>query len=177
MARATNKNRKRLNVIDAIIILLLIALVGTFAYGIYSKVYSKPSSADSKYRVVFECSEEYYYNSILNYLSDGEAVYFAADGVLLGNIYDANPNDEVGAVYEISDDKDDTADQAESVDEEYRKIRFGGELKLNAEAIKSKRAGYYSISDVNITVGSTINVYTDEAEFTLTIVSITAIEQ
>ncbi len=175
MAKSTTKNRKRFNIIDAIIILLLIALVGTFAYGVYSKAYSKPSSADSKYRVIFECSEEY--DSILNYLPNGEAVYFAADGVLLGNIYDFNPNDEVGAVYEISNDKDDTSDQDEDVGDEYRKIRFGGELKLNSEAIKSKRADYYSIGDVNITVGSTINVYTDEAEFTLTIVSITAIEQ
>ena len=48
---------------------------------------------------------------------------------------------------------------------------------MNSETVKVKSGNYYSIGDTNFTVGSVIEVYTDDAIFTLKVAKISLIEQ
>ena len=66
------KERKRLNVIDVVIILLLVALVGTAGFRIYTEVTSGESSKQSNIVVTFEAEVED--EGIINYLKSGNAV-------------------------------------------------------------------------------------------------------
>lgn len=150
------KERKRLNVIDVVIILLLIALVGTAGFRIYTEVSSGGSTRQSNIVVTFEAEIED--EGIINYLKSGNAVYFTTDKTQLGNLYDANSEDELGAVYKVAEAKG--------------KITVEGTLRLVAEARKAQNAEYYVINGRNINVGSRLDVYTDTAQLKITIKSI-----
>ena len=100
MKRAV-KERKKINPFDVIVIILIVCLLVTFAYRIYAGVADESHRNEIKYVMEFECDEEY--DSLLNHLSEGDAVYFAADGKLLGYLY-ASEDSENGAVYGIIED-------------------------------------------------------------------------
>ena len=151
------KERKRLNVIDVVIILLLVALVGTAGYRIYTEVAKDESDSQSNIVVSFEAEVED--EGILNYLETGSAVYLATDKSQLGNLYDPVVGDALGAVY-----KDKT--------EESGIITVLGTLRLHEDAHKAQDGEYYVINDRNITVGSTLEVYTDTAVLRITVKSI-----
>lgn len=152
------KERKRLNVIDVVIILLLVALVGTAGFRIYTEVTSGESSKQSNIVVTFEAEVED--EGIINYLKSGNAVYFTTDKTQLGNLYDGNAEDELGAVYKVDGPKG--------------KITVQGTLRLVAEARKAKDGEYYVINGRNINVGSRLDVYTDTTLLKITIKSIEA---
>ena len=211
---AKNQKKKRgINAFDSVVVLLLLCLVATFAYRIYTGFgQSDDGVAGSKYVMEFQCDEEY--NSILRYLENGDAVYLASDGKLLGYLY-VSSEYENGAIYEIAgagaraipDDPteeeetkmvletvgaEDGAIEIESgvndgyylptpslpaADQFYHLVRLGGQLALNSETVKVKNGNYYSIGDTNFTVGSVIEVYTDDAVFTLKVGKISLIEQ
>ena len=188
-------NVKRFNVFDIVIILLVIALIATFIYRIYVGVDKISGNSESKYVMTFECDSEY--ANILKYLKEGDAVYFDFDGVLLGYLY-AGEEDEQGAVFEIIDDiptlangdEGNTAGEQADVDgssvdntidysvqkNKYQIIKIGGQIRLNSETVKVKNGGYYVIGDINVTEGSVINVYTEVAEFTIIVKTISLIE-
>ena len=169
MSGKAKKAKIRLNVIDVMIILLVVALIATVVYRVYTGVTEKTSNKGSKYTVTFECDAEY--KSMLKYLAAGQAVYFESDGKLLGYLDDPDPDDSVGAIYEHE------PISAPVGTGEYKKTSMRGQLRLNPEAVKVKSGGYYAIGERNITEGSTIEVYTNEASFTLTVLSVSAIEQ
>ena len=186
MANSNNKTKKRINVIDVIIILLVLALIGTVVYRVYSVINDGSSKKGSNYIVTFECDSEY--NTMIEYLTNGKAVYLVSNKSLLGYIYD-DPDDNESAVYELVSDlpesterdsegadantesESETATEAKVVDV-YQKVRLSGKLKLSSEAAKAKDGDYYTINGRNITVGSTLEVYTNEAVFILTVKSI-----
>ena len=208
------KQRKGINAFDAVVILLLLCLVATFAYRIFTGFgESEDGVSGSKYVMEFQCDGEY--NSILRYLQSGDAVYLASDGKLLGYLYTGSEY-ENGAIYEIagagagartmvietSEEEgalptetvgaEDGAVEIESgandgyylptpslpaADQFYHTVRLGGQLALNSETVKVKSGNYYSIGDTNFTVGSVIEVYTDDAIFTLKVAKISLIEQ
>lgn len=151
------KERKRLNVIDVVIILLLVALIGTAGYRIYSAVAKDESDSQSNIVVSFEAEVED--EGILNYLESGSAVYLATDKTQLGNLFDPVEGDALGAVY-----KEKT--------EESGIITVCGTLRLHEDAHKAQDGEYYVIDDRNITVGSTLEVYTDTAVLKITVKSI-----
>jgi hypothetical protein len=64
-----------------------------------------------------------------------------------------------------------------AADQFYHLVRLGGQLALNSETVKVKNGNYYSIGDTNFTVGSVIEVYTDDAVFTLKVAKISLMEQ
>ncbi len=169
MSGQAKKAKLRLNVIDVMIILLVVALIATVVYRVYTGVTEKTTNKGSKYTVTFECDSEY--KSMLKYLASGQAVYFESDGRLLGYLDDPNTDDSVGAVYEHE------PISATVGTGEYKKTSMRGQLRLNPEAVKVKTGGYYAIGERNITEGSKIDVYTNETCFTLTVLSISAIEQ
>ena len=160
------KKKIKINVIDVLIVLLVIALIATVVYRVYTGVNDKTSSSRSKYVVTFECTD---YNSLADYLDNGDAVYFADSGKLLGHMY--TPKGAEGAAFVVQADE---ADAGDKKDFTYTIETIRGYIKLTSEAVRSSAADYYSIGDVNVTVGSTIEVYTNEAQFTLTVKSIDA---
>ena len=151
------KGRKRLNVIDVVIILLLVALVGTAGYRIYTEVTKGGSSAQSNIVVTFEAQVED--EGIIEYLKNGDAVYFTTDKAQLGVLYDTVSGDDNGPVYVFKATED-------------GKITVIGTLKLVADAHKAKSGNYYVIGERNINVGSKLDVYTDMATLEITIKSI-----
>lgn len=174
MENSAKKTRKKINVIDVIIILLVLALIGTVTYRVYGLLSNGSSNKGSDYIVSFECDAEYI--TMLSYLKSGKAVYLDSNKSLLGYIYD-DPNDDNSAVYEIietSADKDEEATEegTTKASEAYRRVKFAGKLKLSSEAIKAKSGNYYTVMGRNISVGSTLEVYTDEAVFTMTVKNI-----
>ena len=80
-----NKKDRKITALDVVIVLLIVGLLATFAYRIYDGVADPDFVEDSKYSVEFVCEGEY--NSIAKYLENGEAVYLASTGELLGNLY------------------------------------------------------------------------------------------
>ena len=159
--RAKTKKKVRLNVIDVLIIILTIALIATVVYRIYTGISDKTSPSKSKYIVTFECEDEY--SSLVNYLEAGKAVYFASNGTLLGNMCVYAGNTAPAFVVD---------DNSASNSFSYERAHIRGCLKMSGEAIKSASGSYYSIGDVNVTVGSRIEVYTNEAAFTIVVKSI-----
>ena len=183
MANPKNKSKKRINAIDVIIILLVLALIGTAVYRVYGAIADGSSKKGSNYIVTFECSSEY--NTLIKYLKNGEEVYLATNKSLIGYIYD-DPDDDHGAVYEVFED---TPNEEETVEgetnvpansgdeknksEAYSKVKLSGKIKLSSEAVKAKGGNYYTVKGRNITVGSTLKVYTDDTVFTVVVKSIT----
>lgn len=153
------KDRKKLNVIDVVIILLLVALVGTAGYSIYNEITKSASSAQSNIVVVFEAQVED--EGIIEYLKKGDKVYFTTDKTQMGVLYDADASDDKGPVYAI--------DVTES-----GKIVIKGAMKLVAGAHKVQNGSYYVIDDRNISVGSKLDVYTENAVIRITVKSIEA---
>ena len=151
------KERKRLNVIDVVIILLLVALVGTAGYRIYSAVARDESDSQSNIVVTFEAAVED--EGILEYLENDSAIYITTDKTQLGNLYDPVAGDALGAVYK------------ERV-EDSGIITVRGTLRLHEDAHKAQGGEYYVINDRNITVGSMLDVYTDTAVLRITVKSI-----
>jgi hypothetical protein len=196
------KEKRRLNVFDLVIIMLLLCLLITFGYRIFVGIDKNNSGGgDSYYVMSFECEKEY--DSLLRYLEEGDEVYFVADGKLLGRLY-ADVDHDNGAIYEIVDDiptfaepemsEDDTdGDESETAiasgkydnslqmpsktpEQTYKSIRLGGQIALNSETVKVKNGGYYFIGETNFTKGSVIDVYTMDAVFTIKIVDVEIIE-
>ena len=161
----TTKKKVKINVIDILIILLVVALIATVIFRVYTGVNSDKSPSRSKYVITFECTD---YNTLVSHLKNGEAVYFAENGRLLGNMY--KPKGEEGAAFIVDKDERD----GNKKDFTYTVETIRGYISLTGEAAKSQTADYYSIGDMNVTVGSIIEVYTNETQFTLTVKSIDA---
>lgn len=181
---------KKFNVFDVVVILLVISLIATFVYQIYAGVDKVSGKNRSQYILSFECDSSY--NSVLKYLKDGDAVFFEADGTLLGYLSPDEEN-ENGAIFEIIDDIPTFADAEDamaesesegsdqSVDEaslysNYKIIKIGGQIAMNIDTVKVKNGGYYSVGDINVTEGSVIKVYTDTVEFIITVKNIRIVE-
>ena len=159
------KKRVRLNVIDVLVIILVIALIATVVYRLYTGIDNKISPASSKYVITFEADDQY--NSLTEYLSNGKAVYFASNGQLLGKMYTPSGKSAPACIVE-----DDAASDQRQNDFTYEKVCIEGYMKMSSEAIKSTSGEHYSIGEINVTVGSRIDVYTNETVFTLTVKSI-----
>lgn len=160
------KKRVRLNVIDVLIIILAVALIATVVYRIYTGTNDKISPSQSKYVITFECEDEI--SSLVNYLKSGKAVYIANSETLLGHMY--SPEGKLGSAYVVSVHGENG--ETENGDLSYQKAHICGYMKMNSEAVKSSLGGHYSIGEINVTVGSRLEVYTEETTFTLVIKSI-----
>ena len=165
---ANTSKKRRINVIDVLIILLVLALLATVGYRIYDMITDNSDDKRSEFVIVFESGEEY--RAMMDALADGDRVYFDSDGALLGFIYD-NAEDGVDVIYEVGDNN-----SAEGTADIYEKIRFGGMIELSAEANEAENGGYVVIGNRNISVGSKIEVYTEKTTFTITVKGIDKIK-
>jgi len=157
------KKGKRINAIDVAIILLLLALIGTAAYRIYSEVTNGVSASQSNIILVFESRVDD--ESILNYLKNGDSVFLTTDNTKLGVLYDSKSGDGLGAVYK-------KANNDAEVGGDGAKITLAGAIRLSADARKSQNGNYYVINGRNISVGSKMDVYTETAVLRITVKSI-----
>ena len=91
------------------------------------------------------------------------------------------PND-LPAVKTLLDEPntDSEAEGAEQITEteevKYNSVIFIGNLKLNAEAEAVSNGNYYTVGDVNIALGTTVDVYTEDAVFTIVITNVSPIQ-
>ena len=160
----TSKNRRRLNVIDVLIIMLVLALLATVGYRVYTQITESDEGKKSEFVISFESDAEY--RAMMKAIKNGDEVYFCSDGVLMGYIYDKK-NDGKAVVYELG-----LEDGAEADTALYDTVSFGGMVALSAQADEVRGSDYYVIGDRNLSVGSKIEVYTEKATFTITIKSI-----
>ena len=177
MAKAVKEKRehRRLNVFDIMLILLMLCLVVTLGYRVYRGVSSPDVVKNSKYVVEFEC--EGVYNSLADYIDNEEIVYFKNSGEVFGRIYMGKG--DLNALEILTDAVTPEPEEESSVVEEessYEKVTARGKLKLNADAIEVEEGHYFTVGEIGFTVGSVIEVYTDDAVFTLKITGIQAIE-
>ena len=176
MAKNVKKKRdKKITALDVVIVLLIIGLLATFAYRVYDGIADPSFKKNSKYTLAFVCDDEY--NSIAKYLEDGEAVYIASTGELLGNLYAKKAGEPVITVSGGSADVETDSESSDLASETlYEKVILSGNLKLNADADAISAGNYYTVGGINIVGGSTIEVYTEDTVFTLTVASITPIQ-
>lgn len=176
MAKNANKKRdKKITAFDVVIVLLIIGLLATFGYRVYDGIADPGVNKNSKYVVSFVCDDEY--NSVAKYLEDGESVYIASTGELLGTLYAKKSGEPVITVSGGSADignGDEGSDETDVVI--YEKVTFSGNLKLNPDAIAVSAGSYYTVGGINIAKGSVIKVYTEDAVFMLKVDSITPIQ-
>lgn len=171
MSDNTKKRRLSFNVLDVFIVLLVLVLILSVAYKISQSMKKDANNDNPVYTIIFECEE---YESLAKYLSDGEAVYIRSSGEILGYIYKSEDASGSSAIVVIEDEQDSTEQDAvgttkAETDDLYERVKFEGTLKLNGNTKKSNEGNYYTLEDFNICVGSKIEVYTDDAEFTITV--------
>ena len=162
------KTKFKINAFDVFLILLVLCLIGTLAYRLYNGVAEDKNSYNNEYVLSFVCDGEY--DSVIRYVKDGDAVYLNS-GELLGYITFAESNDGTYPL-EIINDENSSANPDNNILEF---VAFKGEMKLNGNAKKATNGNYYVIGDENVIEGSEITVHTRTAEFTVSIVSIKAI--
>lgn len=181
-----SKAKRRINIFDAVVILLLVCLIVTFGYRMYVGLSDESSSGTAKYIMTFECEQGY--DSLINYIEEGEAVYLLRTGSLLGYFY-VPADDDNGHIYSLSGDVPTSAEKNDGDEKEtenyfnnnlttvpiqtYSIIKLGGHIRLNVETVKVKNGNYYSIGEMNFTEGSVIEVCTDDTVFAIKVKQIT----
>ena len=172
------KAKMKVNAFDVFVLLLVLCLIATLVYKIYTGIAEETNTDNSKVIIEYVCEGEY--NSILNYLNDDDAVYLES-GEILGYI-SVNPSSD--ELFEIitevqtdtqSSEESDTvlsAKESGTAEFDYSKVKFSGCISLNGNALKSNKGSFYIIGEDNITVGGTLRVHTKRAEFTITVTSI-----
>lgn len=179
------RSHRRINALDVVIVLLILCLVAAFAYRIYRGVSDPYTSKNSEYIVEFECEEVY--NSLSEYIEEGEAVRLASNGEILGHVYMSKGDEKpIWIVTEapltdgeaVEDETETESGEASPEDSlpSYEPVRLAGKLSLSADAIAEKAGNYYTVGDVGIAIGSVVEVYTEDTVFTLLITDIYAME-
>ena len=165
------KTKAKINGFDVFVILLVLCLIATVVYKLYSSVSSDGNTQNSDVTVMFKCDGEY--DSIIDYLNDGDVVSLES-GEILGYISKNSDRKEIFEVIYKSDEEDmeESSSKEESKSIIYESIEFSGEIKLNGNAAESARGSYYVIGEDNITVGGKLLVHTKSCEFTITVTDI-----
>ena len=165
MSKKIKKTKVKINAFDVFVMLLVLCLIATAAYKVYTSVSTNNNTKNSDVTMSFRCEGEY--NSIMDYVHEGDAVYLES-GEILGYIY---KNSDQKELFTIIEDSTEALDGAREVSAKnvYEKVKFSGEIKLNGNAVKSPRGTYYIINNENITVGGKILLHTKNAEFTVTV--------
>ncbi len=165
------KTKAKINGFDVFVMLLVLCLIATVVYKVYSSVASDSNTENSNVTVKFKCDGEY--DSIVDYLTDGDVVYLES-GEILGYISKNPDRNELFEVIYKSDEEDieESSSEEETKSIIYESVEFSGEMKLNGNAAKSARGSYYVIGEDNITVGGKLLVHTKSCEFTITVTDI-----
>ena len=158
--REKTKNKKfSFNAFDVFVLLIVAVLIGTIIYRAYGEISRSAKKDNGVFVLEFVCESEY--DSISDYVNEGDEVYAKESGILIGYMRRTIGSQ---ALYRL-----DGAETEGESDSGYEAVRLGGALNLNGNAEKSSSGEFYVIDGINITVGATIEVYTDTAEFTISV--------
>lgn len=166
------KSKVKINAFDIFVILLVLCLLATVIFKIYSSAAKDDNAKNSEITMSFKCEGEY--NSLIKYLNSGDEVYLES-GELLGYIYKSPDSEDLFVVTVREENELESGAQIapKNVDGDkvttYEKIDFSGNIKLNGNAVKSGKGNYFTIGSDNITVGGKLNLHTKRAEFTITV--------
>ena len=128
--------------------------------------------------LTFTCDQSV--SNLADYLKKGTPVYLSANNEVLGYIYDGNKSVTVNIITEeTSTDNIESADAAQDNEEEcpYKRAEIQGKIHLSEDVKVYKNGVYYTIKDVNFSVGSKLTVFTEEATFTFTVQSISRVDK
>ena len=173
------KVKMKVNAFDIFVLLLVLCLIATLVYKIYTGIAEEANTDNSEVMLEFVCEGEY--NSILNYLHDGDEVYLQS-GEVLGYIHKNSDNNEIFEIItevhteQESDALAEPTAEGETAASDYSRVKFSGLISLNGNALKSNKGSFYIIGEENITVGGKLTVYTSRTEFTITVISFGDIE-
>lgn len=174
------KNNFKANAFDVFVFLLVLCLIATVAYRIYTSIAEDRNAKSSLLSLTFTCENEY--DSITKYLNEGDAVYLPS-GELLGYIAKGAYGDDLfetvtDATTTDAKNSEETTEKvtyALTSPQKYGIITFNGEIRLNGNAVKSSKGSYYKIGDDTITVGGTLLLHTENTQFTVKVNSINEI--
>ncbi len=178
MANGEKKKRIRINPFDVVIVLLILCLLATFGYRIYNGVEEKSDSKTSNYVLTFACDQSV--SSLADYLKKGTPVYLSANNEVLGYIYDGKNSVTVNVITEeTSSDNIENTDDVQDMGEKspYERAEIHGKIHLSEDVQVYKNGVYYTIKNVNFSVGSKLTVFTEEASFTLTVQSVSRVDK
>lgn len=179
MARNEKKTRRGVNPFDVVIVLLVLCLLSTFAYRVYKGVENNESSSGSEYVLTFSCEGKT--ESLADYLEGGTPVYLSANNELLGHIFEGKEAITVSELSETETEGEaDNRSESETVpgaSSPYKDAHILGKISLSDNVAVYNNGVYYSIGDVNFTVGSELVIYTEKTFFTIRVESISRIEQ
>lgn len=161
--------KRRITAFDILVLLLVFCLAATVVYRVYTETAKDKAGTKAKYVVEFECED---YDSLARYLTAGESVYLASNGRLLGELYKGGNSAQVISVEYIDAGITDQTGSEDETTVSYRMAKLTGRLRLNTEVRASKEGNYYSLGEINFSKGSVINVYTEDAEFTIIITNV-----
>lgn len=201
MSMDNGKIKRKINAFDIFVIFLVLCLLGTLIFRMYRGVARERKNENSEFIMRFECEEGF--DSISGYVKEGDRVYLSSSGTLLG--YMIKDSENTGdALYEdgsigteqttsesasentgetgMDSDRLDAAgseknEELTTMDMSYNVVSLSGEMRLSGNLQRGSGGSYFVLEDVNITVGSRLTVYTDNTEFTITVVEIREIEE
>ena len=200
MSMDNGKFKRKINAFDIFVIFLVLCLLGTLIFRMYRGVARERNNEKAEFIMQFDCDEGF--DSMSEYVKEGDRVYLSSSGTLLGYIIKDSENTG-NALYEnntvvteqTSESASENAEEAgtdtdrlnsadsekneelTTMDMSYNVVSLSGEMRLNGNLQRSSGGNYFVLEDVNITVGSRLTVYTDNVEFTITVVDIREIEE
>ena len=179
-----SKNRKRtkeekrerphFNVIDAFIVILLIAIVAGvyFRFNIIDLL--KASAPDEKYAVSYSIEDVRY--TTPSYINVDDEVYFSADGKFMGTIISASENQDALNITPASK-------EFVGADGKIQEVFYPEDTRVSATGrilcvgSYDSAVGFCIDGSTYIAAGQTINVYTERVSLTVTITSIELYEE
>lgn len=163
------RERPHFNVIDALILILLVAV----AAGVYFRFniidLLKTSSADEKYAVSYSIENVRY--TTPSYINVNDEVYFSADGKLMGTVISASENQ--GALNITPASKDFV-----SADGKIEEVFYPEDTRVSATGrilcvgSYDSSVGFCIDGTKYISPGQTVEIYTDFVTLTVTVTAI-----
>lgn len=167
MSVKKNNGRFSINAFDVFVIILVLALIATIVYKAVDVINIGSVSDKKDYTVVFYAQDEY--NTLENYLKNGDNVYLCDSGIYIGTIEYYMGED---VLYEnIESDSSEAGSQAPTG--EYYKTNYYGRIKLCKDAYDNEN-GYITVEGFNIAKGAVLRVRTDKTEFEIKVTDILA---
>ena len=159
--------RRRGNVLDIVIVLLLLAAVVSIGYRYYTLSGQGKTELLSYADISFEIKDAVY--SLPSYVKAGDAVYME-DGTYLGVLKDSSTDDDSTALYTSP-----ATVIATDEDGNFVRISYADHSRLDCTGILSCRGTFEADGSflldgtMHLTPGSAIRVHTETASFTIAI--------
>ena len=166
----SKRNRSRFNMLDAFIIILVIAaVVGVyFRYSIID--FLKSDMNTEKYVISFSIDDVRY--TTPNYMQVGDEFYFAADGALLGTLLGESENQEALSIMPASKEFVDSKGAIKKVFYPNSESRVTAKGKLLCDGGYDSNGGFFINKNTYLSAGQILSVRTDTVSVSIRILSI-----